>query len=153
AVVVGSLDLARRRLAEGGDARRFIDNAMQAAERGVTLTQRMLAFARRQELKLELGDLSALVRGMAEMLGRTLGSGARIETHFPLMLHPVRADPTQLELALVNLAVNARDAMPHGGTIVIAAREESVADANPAGPAAGDYVCLSVQDEGQGMDE
>ena len=153
AAVIGSLDLARRKLAQGGDVTRFIDNAMQAAERGATLTQRMLAFARKQELKLETVDPAALVRGMADLLQRTLGAGVSIETRFPLILKSVHADPGQLELALLNLAVNARDATPDGGTIVIAAAEKRVARQARGGLAAGSYVCLSVADQGEGMDE
>ena len=150
AAIVGSLDLARRKLAEGGDVSRFIDNAMKAAERGATLTQRMLAFARKQELQLETVDPAALVRGMAELLQRTIGGGVRIDTQFPLVVKRVHADPAQLELALLNLAVNARDAMQDGGRIVIAAREEHVGAGEGLKP--GNYVCLSVSDTGGGMD-
>jgi len=152
AVVIGSLDLARRRLAEGGDVTRFIDNARAAAERGATLTQRMLAFARKQELKLATVDPASLVRGMADLMQRTLGAEVMIETRFPLVLRSVRADPGQLELALLNLAVNARDAMLGGGTIVIAAREQKLGKRNSKGLSAGAYVCLSVSDTGEGMD-
>jgi PAS domain S-box-containing protein len=151
AAIVGSLDLARRRLAEGGDVSRFIDNAMQAAERGATLTQRMLSFARRQQLKLETVDPAALVRGMAELLQRTIGPGIRIVTQFPLLLRPVHADPAQLELVMLNIAVNARDAMPEGGQLTIAAREEQVEQGQALTPGA--YVCLSITDSGEGMDE
>ncbi|MDT8759227.1 PAS domain S-box protein [Sphingomonas psychrotolerans] len=150
AAIVGSLDLARRKMADGGDISRFIDNAMKAAERGATLTQRMLAFARKQELKLETVDPVALVRGMAELLQRTIGAGIRIDTEFPLMVQRVHADPAQLELGLLNLAVNARDAMPEGGRIVIAAREAQVGTGEGLKPGA--YVCLSVADNGHGMD-
>ncbi|HWU95976.1 MAG TPA: PAS domain S-box protein [Sphingomonas sp.] len=150
AAIVGSLDLARRKMADGADISRFIDNAMKAAERGATLTQRMLAFARKQELALETVDPVALVRGMAELLQRTIGGGVRIDTEFPLVVPHVHADPAQLELGLINLAVNARDAMPEGGRIVIAAREERVAPGGGLAP--GTYVCLSVTDNGQGMD-
>jgi PAS domain S-box-containing protein len=150
AAIIGSLDLARRKIGEGADVSRFIDNAMKAAERGATLTQRMLAFARKQELKLESVDPAALVRGMAELLQRTIGGGVRIETQFPLVLRHVHADPAQLELALLNLAVNARDAMPDGGRIVIAAREEQVGAGHGLKP--GGYVCLSLADTGEGMD-
>jgi signal transduction histidine kinase/ActR/RegA family two-component response regulator len=150
AAIVGSLDLARRKMADGGDISRFIDNAMKAAERGATLTQRMLSFARKQELKLETVDPVALVRGMAELLQRTIGAGIRIDTQFPLMVQRVHADPAQLELGLLNLAVNARDAMPEGGRIIIAAREEQIGPAQGLKPGA--YVCLSVADTGHGMD-
>lgn len=151
AAIVGSLDLARRRMADGADISRFIDNAMQAADRGATLTQRMLAFARRQELRMETVDPSALVRGMADLLQRTIGVNARIDTQFPLLLRSVRADPSQLELAILNLTVNARDAMPEGGRIVIAACEEDIGLGSDLKPGA--YVCLSVIDDGAGMDE
>jgi PAS domain S-box-containing protein len=151
AAIVGSVDLARGRLAAGGDITRFLDNIMQAAERGANLTHRMLAFARKQELELQTVVLPELVRGMADLLQRTIGPGITIDTRFPLILRPVRADAAQLELALLNLAVNARDAMPDGGRIVIAARHEHVQVRNGLLP--GEYVCLSVTDEGEGMDE
>jgi PAS domain S-box-containing protein len=152
AVVLGSLDLARRRLKEGGDVSALIGNAMKAAERGASLTQRMLAFARKQDLTLEPVDLAGLVRGMADLLQRTIGAGIAIDTRFPLTLPPVQADPRQLELALLNLAVNARDAMPHGGTVTVIAQHESVGLAEQS-LAPGEYVRLSVVDEGEGMDE
>ncbi|KMS56061.1 PAS sensor protein [Novosphingobium barchaimii LL02] len=150
AAIVGSADLARRRMGQGQDITRFLDNIMEAAQRGTTLTQRMLAFARRQDLRLEAVDLTALVRGMADLMERTIGSGVTIDTQFPLTLQAVRADPAQLELGLLNLAVNARDAMPDGGRIVISAtRAQSRVQ---QGLAPGDYVCLTVADEGAGMD-
>jgi len=153
AVVLGSLELAQRRLAQGGDIQRFLDNARTAAERGASLTQRMLAFARRQDLQLETVDTTSLVRGMADMMQSTLGVGVSVETRFPLVLATVHADSGQLELAILNLAVNARDAMPEGGSIVIAAREERVAEGGAHGLAPGRYICLSVTDDGEGMDE
>ncbi|MBH2000346.1 MAG: PAS domain S-box protein [Sphingomonadaceae bacterium] len=152
AVIVGSIDLAQRRIANGGDISRYLDNAMAAAERGATLTQRMLAFARKQELRLQHVDCTALVRGMADLLQSTIGSRVRIETRFPLTLAPVHADPAQLELALLNLAVNARDAMPDGGRIIIEAEERQVAEGERPDLAAGTYIRLSVVDDGQGMD-
>jgi PAS domain S-box-containing protein len=152
AVVLGSLALAQRRLKDGMDVSSLIENAIKAAERGASLTQRMLAFARKQELSLEPVDLSDLVRGMAELLQRTLRPGVAIDTRFPLILPAVQADARQLELALINLAVNARDAMPNGGTITIGARRESLVSAED-GLEPGDYVRLSVTDEGEGMDE
>lgn len=152
AVIVGSLDLARQRLASGGDIGRYLDNAMTAAERGATLTQRMLAFARKQELKLQAVDCVALVRGMAELLRTTLGAAVSIETRFPLALRTAHADPAQLELALLNLAVNARDAMPEGGRIIIDASEVEVEESKRPDLQAGAYVRLTVVDEGEGMD-
>jgi PAS domain S-box-containing protein len=151
AVIIGSLDLARRRLGEGVDISRFLDNAMSAAERGATLTQRMLSFARRQELKLETVDVGDLVRGMAELVQRTIGVGISIDTEFPLRLAPVHADPSQLELAVMNLVVNARDAMPEGGRVTIEGREKRIGRGAELEP--GDYVRLSVIDRGEGMDK
>ena len=152
AVIVGSLDLARMRLASGGEVERFLDNAMAAAERGATLTQRMLAFARRQELKLQSVDCLGLVQGMADMLQSTIGPSVTIDTLLPANLPPAYADPAQLELALLNLAVNARDAMPEGGRIIIEASEMLTAEGALPGLGAGAYVKLSVVDDGEGMD-
>lgn len=152
AVIIGSLDLAKQRLTTGADISRYIDNAMTAAERGTTLTQRMLAFARKQELKFQSVDCVALVRDMADLLKTTLGAGVSIETRFPLALSAAHADPAQLELALLNLAVNARDAMPDGGRIVIEGTEV-VLDTPRPDLAAGRYIRLSIIDEGEGMDQ
>ena len=151
-VVLGSLDLLRRHLpADDPRLTRLLDNAVQGAQRGATLTQRMLAFARRQDLNLQAVDVTELVRGMKDLLQRSLGPQIAIETRFPLALDKVQADPHQLETALLNLAVNARDAMPMGGALTLAARAEtSVGDA--ALPA-GRYVRLAVVDTGEGMDE
>jgi PAS domain S-box-containing protein len=150
--VLGSLDLVKKRLPEDPKVTPLLDNAVKAAKRGAALTQRMLAFARRQELKPEPVDAVSLVRGMAELLERSLGPSIVIETRFPISLDRVHADANQLEMALLNLAVNARDAMPDGGTIVIAAREQTVGKEHTSGLAPGRYICLSVQDHGEGMD-
>jgi CheY-like chemotaxis protein len=130
---------------------RLADNAIQAAQRGAGLTQRMLAFARRQQLEPEALDAAELVGGMTGLLLSSLGATVQIETDFPPGLSRVLADRNQLELAILNLAVNARDAMPRGGSIFIAAREANVAAAPDL--KAGCYVCLSVTDQGHGMDE
>lgn len=150
-VVLGSLDLLRRYL-PNDDPRvtRLIDNALQGAQRGATLTQRMLAFARRQELDPRPVDLLELTRGMRDLLQRSLGPQIAIETRFPLALDNVMADPQQLETALLNLAINARDAMPDGGILTIAGRNE--ATAVNAGLRPGPYVRLSLRDTGEGMD-
>jgi PAS domain S-box-containing protein len=150
-VIISSLELMRRRIPDDPKLKSLVENATQAAQRGATLTQRMLAFARRQELQREEIDLPDLVRGMRELLQRSLGPTIRIETRFPLELPRVRTDANQLESALLNLAVNARDAMPKGGPIIIAAREETIEDRMPS-LEPGNYVCLSVQDSGEGMD-
>ncbi|MET0669374.1 MAG: PAS domain S-box protein [Xanthobacteraceae bacterium] len=151
--VLGSLELMRKRLPDDPKLMALLDNAVQGAQRGSALTKRMLAFARHQELKQEPIDIPDLVRGMTELLQRSLGSSVGIETHFPLVLKPVNADANQLEMALLNLTVNARDAMPDGGQIVMAAREERVAAGHVTGLAPGAYVCLTVTDTGVGMDE
>jgi PAS domain S-box-containing protein len=149
--VLGSLELLRKRLPDDDRMRGLLDNAMQGAQRGAALTQRMLSFARRQEVKLEPTEMVGLVRGMADLLERSLGTGVVIETRFPLRLPLVMADPNQFETALLNLVVNARDAMPEGGRITISARAS--AD-GPPGLAKSDrgFVCVSVEDCGHGMD-
>jgi PAS domain S-box-containing protein len=151
-VILGSLELVGRRLPDDEKVTTLISNATQAAQRGAALTQRMLAFARRQDLDLKPVDLPALVRGMTDLLQRSLGPSVPIETHFPLKLDLVHADANQLEMALLNLAVNARDAMPGGGSIVIAARKETVKARSAGKLKAGRYICLSVKDTGEGMD-
>jgi PAS domain S-box-containing protein len=153
AVILGNLDLARKRLPDDPKLRGMIENSIKATKRGAALTQRMLAFARRQELKTESVDVLGLVRGMANLLQRSIGPLTEIGTQFPLRLAQVFSDPNQLELVLLNLAVNARDAMPEGGSITIAAREELVQVDDPNGLRPGSYVCLSVTDTGEGMDE
>jgi PAS domain S-box-containing protein len=153
AVVLGNLNLARKRLPPDRKLMQLIENSIQAAERGATLTKRMLAFARRQELTVGPVDVPELVRGMAELLQRSIGPTILVNTQFPLQLPLAFADANQLELALLNLAVNARDAMPEGGTITIAAQGKQVGADEGRGLAAGRYVCLSVTDTGEGMDE
>jgi len=151
--ILGSLELVGKRLPEDPRVAPLIDNAIQAAQRGTALTQRMLAFARRQDLDLEPVDVPTLVRGMTDLLQRSLGPSIPIETRFPLLLGPVHADANQLEMALLNLVLNARDAMPDGGAIVIAAREENMPAGSMDGLKPGRYVCLSVSDTGEGMDK
>ncbi|RWM13296.1 MAG: PAS domain-containing sensor histidine kinase [Mesorhizobium sp.] len=151
--VLGSLALLRKRLPDDPQLLRLLDNAVLGAQRGASLTQRMLAFARRQQLDPKPVDLIGLIQGMKELLERSLGSRATIETRFPLSLNPVMVDESQIELALLNLCVNARDAMADGGTVLISAREESIGQSHDAGLAPGQYVCLSITDTGEGMDE
>jgi signal transduction histidine kinase len=152
AAVLGNLDVLSRRPNEDTEARRFIEGAMKAAERGAALTKRMLAFARRQELKPETVEVAQLVGGMTEMLRRSLGPTVQIATEFQPGLAPTLVDPNQLELALLNLSLNARDAMPNGGRLTIGARAE-ILTAGVRGLPAGHYVCISVADTGIGMDE
>lgn len=143
-VVMSSLELARRRLPNEGQVKDLLDNAYQAARRGATLTQRMLAFARRQELKPGRVGLAALVDGMMALLARSVGSNVEIDINVPAELPDVLIDAHQLELALLNLAVNARDAMPDGGHLKLSASEDFAEG--------GRYVRLSVRDSGVGMD-
>jgi PAS domain S-box-containing protein len=151
--VQGSLELLRKRLPDDPRMLALLENAVQGAKRGTTLTQRMLAFARAQELKKEVITIPELVRGMTDLLQRSLGPSIRIETRFPLLLAPVEADTNQLEMVLLNLMVNSRDAMPDGGEIVISTRQEKVASGHDVGLNPGHYVCLSVSDTGEGMGE
>jgi PAS domain S-box-containing protein len=148
--IIGSLEMASRRVSEE-TVKRLIGNAMRGAQRGAALTQRMLVFARRQELNVQAVDIPAVIHGMSEMLERSLGPSVLIETRFPLRLPWVSTDPNQLEMALLNLMVNARDAMPSGGPIVLTARHETLPRPKRLQP--GSYVCLSVTDTGEGMDE
>jgi PAS domain S-box-containing protein len=152
--VLASLALIRKRLPED-DPRTtaLLDNALRGAKRGAALTQRMLAFARRQALRPVAVPVPELVAGMSGLLQSSLGPDVSLQTRFENGLSAVRADANQLELAVLNLAVNARDAMPLGGTIVIAAHERELAAGAVAKLAAGRYVCLSVSDNGEGMDE
>lgn len=149
--ILSNLELLSKRLPPDARIRRLVDGAIQSAERGATLTARMLAFARRQELKPEAVDIGRLIRGMAEMLQRTLGPAIQITVQFRDDIPSVSADPNQLELAVLNLALNARDAMPNGGSLTITARHESARDNLNVIP--GDYIVLMVTDTGTGMDE
>ncbi len=148
--VQGSIELLRRRLPDNDPKNaQLIENALQATQRGTALTQRMLAFARRQELRLAPLDVRNIVGRMTNLLQSSLGPSIRIETRFPPRLPKVKADANQLELAILNLAINGRDAMPKGGTITIEAAEHS----EVTGLRPGQYVCVRVTDSGIGMDE
>ncbi len=149
--VLGSLELVRRQI---GDERQLnlIDNAIKGASRGISLTQRMLSFARKQELALQPVAVDVLVAEMGDLLQRSLGPLIRIETDFPADLATAAADSNQLEAAVLNLAVNARDAMPEGGVLRVGAKNESVGRGHRSGLPDGDYIRLSVADTGSGMD-
>ncbi|MBX4860079.1 PAS domain S-box protein [Rhizobium sophorae] len=149
--VLGSLEILKKRMPQDLSLTSLVDNAMQGAQRGAALTQRMLAFSRRQELHMEPIDVSGLVRGMMDILSRSLGPLTVIETSFPVRLPTIVTDPNQLEMAILNLVVNARDAMPSGGRIVLRASEESVSSGKSPLPP-GRYVRIAVVDEGEGMD-
>jgi signal transduction histidine kinase len=151
--VLGNLELVRKFLPNDPKIRRLIDGAIQGAERGATLTKRMLAFARRQELKPETVDIPDLVDSMVEMLRRSLGPGVQITTDFETNVPPTRVDPNQLELAMLNLALNARDAMPLGGRLTISAHRERIGAGDVPGLRPGEYVCIAERDTGEGMDD
>ncbi|WP_348649011.1 ATP-binding protein [Rhizobium sp. P38BS-XIX] len=150
--VLGNLELLRKHVGDDAKAARLIEGAQQGAQRGASLTQRLLAFARRQDLKIGPVDLGALVLGMEDLLRRSVGSAIRIQSSLPDRLPLVSADSNQVELALLNLAVNARDAMPDGGAISIGLKEMQQLSKTDT-LAAGHYVVLSVVDQGHGMNE
>jgi len=148
--VIGNLEILRKRLPDEG-TRMLLDSALQGAERGATLTQRMLAFARRQDLKSAPTDLVQLILGMRGLLERALGPGIHLTVSADQNLPPGQVDANQVELAVLNLAINARDAMPEGGTISIdvgrgvpQAQDNSSREPN---------LCIRVADTGTGMDE
>lgn len=148
--VVGSLELLRKQMGDERQ-RRLIDNAMAGARRGMTLTQRMLAFARKQDLQRVPVNVDSLIASMMDLISRSLGPAIAVQTSFPSGLNLAVADANQLELAILNLVVNARDAMGEGGRIVIGARNEHV-DAKTLGLEPGDYIVVFVKDSGSGMD-
>jgi PAS domain S-box-containing protein len=148
--VLGSLEVAQKRLPDDPQVNRLISNAIQGARRGVTLTQRMLAFAGRQELKREPIEIAALVQGMEDTLNQSLEPLFNLSIEMAPRLPAVESDPAQLESALLNVVINARDAMPRGGVITLTASRERV-DVGVADLAPGDYVRLAVIDQGEGM--
>ena len=150
--IVGSLDLMRRRHKDDERSQRMIGGALQAAERAATLTQRLLAFARRQALQPRAVDIGALIDGLVDLIRRSLGPSITVVLEVPRHMSPARVDPNQLELALLNLAINARDAMPAGGRLTLSVSEIVVDDRNTVGLAAGSYVRLTSADTGIGMD-
>jgi PAS domain S-box-containing protein len=150
--VLGSLELIRKRLPEDAKLKLLLNNAFEGARRGVSLSQRMLSFARRQELSLTAVDLRSLVLGMSEMLHRSLGPMTMIEIDIPEGLPTVKADANQLETALLNLTVNSRDAMPEGGTIKISGRLVATPPMMGTKALNGECVVLTVSDTGEGMD-
>lgn len=155
AVVISALGLMRRRMDAGDrDIGKFVDAAEDSAKRAATLTNRLLAFARRQPLSPQLIEPNKLVSGMSELLRRTLGEQISIETVLAGGLWRTHADPSQLENSLLNLAVNARDAMPEGGRITLETSNAHLDDAyasSNVGVPAGQYVMVAVTDNGPGM--
>ena len=156
AIVIGSLDLARRRLsgAEHPQVTQCLDNAREGAQRAAVLTARLLAFSRQQPLAPQLLDPNKLVGGMSELLRRTLGENIHVETVLAGGLWRTFADPAQLESAIINLAINARDAMPTGGKLTIETANSDLDERYARAHAEvepGQYVLISVSDTGTGM--
>lgn len=151
--IIGSLELATRRLGDEAALRRYLDNATLAAQKGATLTQRLLGFSRQTESRgAEVVDLAEILSETRDLVERTLGGGARVSWNLASGLWRSAIEPDQLELAILNLAVNARDAMPDGGRITISAWNQTLDAPEPQlDLAAGDYAVISVHDTGAGM--
>jgi PAS domain S-box-containing protein len=148
--VMGNLEILRKRLPNDVTLRRLIDGALQGAQRGASLTQRMLAFARQQDLRTHSADIGGLVGGMQELLKRSLGPHTALRLHVADNLPPAEVDAHQVELAVLNLAINARDAMPDGGVIDMRVDQQRVPDSERL--RAGTYVRIQIADTGSGMD-
>ncbi|CAN7261620.1 GAF domain-containing protein [Rhizobium sp. LjRoot30] len=156
AVIIGGLSLLQKRLARGDtDVGKFVDAATDAAQRAATLTRRLLAFSRRQPLAPQPLDPNRMVAGMSELLSRTLGETIVLETVLAAGAWQINADPAQIESALLNLCVNARDAMPNGGRLTIETSNAYVDEqyARAAGLKIGQFVLVAVTDTGIGMDD
>ena len=151
--IVGALDMLERRGVGGEREQRLISGAVQSAERAKTLVQRLLAFARRQPLQPTAVDVARLMADIADLIASTSGPQIGVSIDAPEDLPFARADQNQLEMALLNLSVNARDAMANGGTLRISATKAEVHPGDSSGLAPGGYIRLSVSDTGSGMDE
>jgi signal transduction histidine kinase/CheY-like chemotaxis protein len=152
-VVIGNVILASRRASDDSNILPLLQSALRSAERGVALIQRLLAFARKQHLDPQSVDLGALVASIEDLLQRTVGPAIRLEIATDASLAPALVDANQVELAILNLAINARDAMPVGGTLCISLHNRRADYSSPPGLTAGDYVLVSISDTGTGMDD
>src|SRR3979490_1521716 len=150
--IMGNLEILRKRLPEDPSIRRLIDGARQGAQRGASRTQRRLAFARQQDLRTTSADLGTLVRGMQELLRRSLGPNNELPLYVEPHLPPAEVDAHQVELAILNLAINARDAMPDGGVIQLRVDQKQVT-AGLERRQPGKYLRIQVPDPGVGMDQ
>ncbi|HKT16133.1 MAG TPA: ATP-binding protein [Allosphingosinicella sp.] len=151
--IIGGLDLIRRRGFEGERSERLIEGALASAERARVLVQRLLAFARRQPLQPAAVNIGELLKGMAELVASTSGPRIKVACEVAADLPAARADANQLEMAILNLAVNARDAMPDGGQLTISAGTDQVTGTDERKLSPGRYVMIAVADTGVGMDE
>lgn len=147
--ILGGLEVTRRRI-EDPRSLRLIDSCISAAQRGARLIAQLMAFARKQNLHAECLSLNTLVHEMRELIERSVGTAVRLKYDLAADVWPVLADANQVQIAMLNLAINARDAMPDGGVLRIATGNISVTVAEPELPA-GDYAALSVRDNGTGM--
>lgn len=152
-VVIGNLVLASDRASENSNILPLLQSGLRAAERGVALIQRLLAFARKQRLDPRSVDIGALVAGIEELLQRTVGPAIRLEIAADAGVAAAHVDANQVELAILNLAINARDAMPVGGTLRISLHNQRADRNSPTDLTPGDYVVVSISDTGTGMDE
>jgi PAS domain S-box-containing protein len=150
--IIGSLDMLQRKGTATERDRRLIDGALQSAERAKLLVQRLLAFARRQPLQPQAVDIPRLVHGMADLVASTSGPHVKVVVDITAPQLFAQADPNQLEMAILNLSVNARDAMPDGGTLTIAAKPDEVGAGHRSKLAPARYIRVSVSDTGTGMD-
>jgi PAS domain S-box-containing protein len=151
--ILGCLDMLHRRRVGNEREQLLVEGGLQSAERARTLVQRLLAFARKQPLQPQPVDVAAVMGGMRELIASTIGASVHLQVDVPPSLPAAIAEITQLEMALLNLAVNARDAMPDGGTLRMVAAAEQVTPPHPIGLRAGHYVRISMSDTGTGMDE
>ncbi|WP_231081745.1 ATP-binding protein [Jiella flava] len=148
--ILGNLELARRRIGADSQIAGFLDNAMIGARRGAALVSRMMNFARQQDFQSRSIELPRLFQNLSDLLARAIGPETTIDADLPEHLPPINVDPHQLELAIMNLIINARDAMPTGGVIRVRARSRRIA-AGPDGSCRRRYVQLEVIDTGIGM--
>jgi PAS domain S-box-containing protein len=149
--ILGSLHLAGRRVRDAPDLQRLLRNATMAAERGSALTRRLLSFSRQNDLTLRTVSVNRLIIGMGDLLARTLGGTVEVRRRLSADPDTARVDPDQLELALLNLCINARDAMPAGGAITLTTQTVALEAEEVAEVPAGSYVRVSVADSGTGM--
>jgi PAS domain S-box-containing protein len=153
-IIIGNIDTVIRRFSSDSDprARRSLENALKGAERAASLTQRLLAFSRRQPLDPRTIDVGKLLAGMSDLLTRSISESVAVQIVADVDVWPVEADPHQLENVILNLAVNARDAMPGGGTLTISAANVDFGEGSaPDGVLPGQYVAIAVADSGIGM--
>ena len=152
AAIVGALELASARLNDTARLQRLLATAMQAAERGARLTAQMLAFSRNQDIAPRPLDINGIIRGSDGLIQRTVDALVEVSYGLDENLWPAIGDPVQFEVALLNLAGNARDAMPLGGKLIIMTRNVALTGADAAEIAAGDYVQISVMGYWRGHD-